>query len=59
MAELDQLYDALRKADAAGHTDDAKKLADLVKDTFVVEERELVECKGLGQILTSFLNSRK
>ena len=33
--------------------------ADLVKDTFVVEERELVECKGLGQILTSFLNGRK
>ncbi len=33
--------------------------AELLKDAFVVEERELVECKGLGQILTSFLNSRK
>jgi class 3 adenylate cyclase len=33
--------------------------AELVKDAFEVEERELVECKGLGQILTSFLNRRK
>jgi class 3 adenylate cyclase len=33
--------------------------ADLVRDAFEVEERELVECKGLGQILTSFLNGRK
>jgi len=33
--------------------------AELVKDVFEVEERELVECKGLGQILTSFLNRRK
>jgi hypothetical protein len=33
--------------------------AELVKDAFVIEERELIECKGLGQILTSFLNGRK
>ena len=33
--------------------------AELVKDAFVIEERELVECKGLGLILTSFLNGRK
>ena len=33
--------------------------ADLVRDVFEVEERELVECKGLGQILTSFLGKRK
>jgi len=31
MAELDQLYDALRKADAAGNTEDAKKLADYLR----------------------------
>ena len=31
MAELDQLYDALRKADAAGNTDDAKRLADYIR----------------------------
>lgn len=31
MAELDQLYDALRKADAAGNTEDAKKLADYIR----------------------------
>ncbi len=37
----------------------APATADLVKDAFEVEERELVECKGLGQILTSFLGKRK
>lgn len=31
MAELDQLYDALRKADAAGNTEDAKKLSDYIR----------------------------
>jgi len=31
MAELNQLYDALRKADAAGNTDDAKRLADYIR----------------------------
>lgn len=28
-------------------------------DRFVLEERELMECKGLGQIMTHFLNGRK
>jgi class 3 adenylate cyclase len=28
-------------------------------DRFVLEERELIECKGLGQIMTHFLNHRK
>jgi class 3 adenylate cyclase len=28
-------------------------------DRFVLEERELIECKGLGQIMTHFLNGRK
>ncbi len=37
----------------------APATADLVKDAFEIEERELVECKGLGQILTSFLGKRK
>ena len=31
MAELDQLYDALRKADAAGNAEDAKRLADYIR----------------------------
>lgn len=31
MAELNQLYEALRKADAAGNTDDAKRLADYIR----------------------------
>ena len=31
MADLNQLYDALRKADAAGNTEDAKKLADYIR----------------------------
>lgn len=31
MADLNQLYDALRKADAAGNVDDAKKLADYIR----------------------------
>jgi hypothetical protein len=31
MAELNQLYDALRKADAAGNTEDAKRLADYIR----------------------------
>jgi hypothetical protein len=31
MAELNQLYDALRKADAAGNTEDAKQLADYIR----------------------------
>jgi class 3 adenylate cyclase len=37
----------------------APATTELVRDAFEVEERELVECKGLGQILTSFLNGRK
>lgn len=28
-------------------------------DKFIFEERELMECKGLGQIMTHFLNARK
>jgi len=28
-------------------------------DRFVLEEREFMECKGLGQIMTHFLNGRK
>jgi hypothetical protein len=28
-------------------------------DDFIVEERELVECKGLGPIMTHFVNGRK
>lgn len=28
-------------------------------DKFILEERELMECKGLGQIMTHFLNARK
>ena len=31
MADLNQLYDALRQADAAGNTEDAKKLADYIR----------------------------
>lgn len=31
MAELNQLYEALRKADAAGNADDAKQLADYIR----------------------------
>jgi len=31
----------------------------LLDENFVLTERELIECKGLGAILTSFLNSRK
>lgn len=33
MADLDQLYDALRKADAAGNAGDAKKLADAIRES--------------------------
>ena len=32
---------------------------ELVKDKFVAQERELIECKGLGKIMTSFLIARK
>ena len=32
---------------------------ELLENDFEVEERELMECKGLGQILTSFLGNRK
>jgi class 3 adenylate cyclase len=32
---------------------------DLLGAEFDIEERELMECKGLGQILTSFLGTRK
>jgi hypothetical protein len=31
MTDLNQLYDALRQADAAGNTEDAKKLADYIR----------------------------
>jgi class 3 adenylate cyclase len=30
-----------------------------IGDEFIVEERELIECKGLGQIMTYFVNGRK
>jgi len=30
-----------------------------IEDAFELEERELIECKGLGTILTSFLNGKK
>ena len=32
---------------------------ELLEDFFEIEERELVECKGLGKILTSYLNRQK
>ena len=32
---------------------------DLLGTDFEIEEREFMECKGLGQILTSFLGARK
>jgi hypothetical protein len=32
---------------------------DLLGAEFDIEEREFMECKGLGQILTSFLGTRK
>jgi hypothetical protein len=32
---------------------------ELIKDQFVAQERELIECKGLGKIMTSFLIARK
>lgn len=32
---------------------------DLLKEYFVLEERDLIECKGLGMIKTSFLVARK
>ncbi len=32
---------------------------ELLKSSFHIEERELIECKGLGNIMTYFLNSRK
>ncbi len=32
---------------------------DLLEDHFEVEEREMMECKGLGSILTFFVNKRK
>jgi adenylate cyclase len=31
----------------------------LLQDRFEIEERETIECKGLGPILTSFINGRK
>ena len=31
---------------------------ELLKKHFVLEERELIECKGLGPMLTSYVNSR-
>lgn len=30
-----------------------------LNDKFILEERELMECKGLGQIMTHFLNGRR
>jgi class 3 adenylate cyclase/CheY-like chemotaxis protein len=30
-----------------------------IEDSFDLEQRELIECKGLGTILTSFLNGKK
>jgi class 3 adenylate cyclase/CheY-like chemotaxis protein len=35
------------------------KTRELLDDFFEIEERELVKCKGLGEILTSYLNGRK
>jgi len=32
---------------------------ELLKDYFVLEERELIECKGLGPILTFYVNARR
>jgi adenylate cyclase len=32
---------------------------DLLKERFILQERDLIECKGLGPIQTSFLIGRK
>ena len=32
---------------------------ELLKEHFVLEEREMIECKGLGPMLTSYVNARK
>jgi len=40
MADLEQLYDALRKADAAGNTDDAAKLAGFIRQQSVAKPAE-------------------
>jgi len=31
---------------------------ELLKEHFVLEEREMIECKGLGPMLTSYVNGR-
>ena len=43
----------------AGRIQVSPSVRTAIEGAFELEERELIECKGLGPILTSFLNGRK
>ena len=46
MATLDELYEALRKADAAGNSSDAKALADSIRSKKTLESNKTQQQKG-------------
>jgi class 3 adenylate cyclase len=43
----------------AGRVQISPSTQQALNDNFILEERELIECKGLGQIMTHFIVSRK
>jgi class 3 adenylate cyclase len=48
----------MESTSAIGRVQITPATAEALTDHFILEERELIECKGLGPILTSFLVSR-
>ncbi|NBX99343.1 MAG: hypothetical protein EBQ83_04090, partial [Burkholderiaceae bacterium] len=48
----------MESTSAVGRVQITPATAEALTGHFILEERELIECKGLGPILTSFLVSR-
>lgn len=59
MADLSQVYEALRRADAAGNVDDARKLALYIKNQTTLPEPPVVEKPGTAGPIEALVGGAK
>lgn len=59
MADLSQVYEALRRADAAGNVDDARKLALYIKNQTTLPEPPIVEKPGTAGPIEALVGGAK
>ena len=59
MADLSQVYEALRRADAAGNVDDARKLAQFIQSQTALPEAPVVEKPGTAGPIEALVGGAK